>query len=242
MYFRLGQVESAIFHDQFDRYSDTGIRFPEASRFRRDANDPNILKFEMPVPQNAIVQILPEYYTKTLGMPYYVPFNDSVFKTAPMVWSSWTSYYENVGEADIVRNTDWIANKLVPYGFQYIELDDGYDRGKSKEYYWVENWDVTKFPHGPKWLTDYIKSKVLSPGIWLVPNAYAGAVATHPDWYVRDKSSNLILDYNTPTLDSTNPEVLNFLRTMFGKLDDMGFEYYKLSLMENVHFPDMFHL
>jgi len=227
MYFRLGQVESAIFHDQFDRSSDTGIRFPEASRFRRDANDPNILKLEMPVPQNAIVQLLPEYYTKTLGMPYYVPFNDSVFKTAPMVWSSWTSYYENVGEADIVRNTDWIANKLVPYGFQYIELDDGYDRGKSEEHYWIENWDVTKFPHGPKWLTDYIKSKGLSPGIWLVPNAYAGAVTTYPDWYVRDKSSNLILDYNTPTLDSTNPEVLNFLRTMFSKLDDMGFEYYK---------------
>lgn len=227
MYFRLGQVESTAFHDQFDRPSDTGIRFPEASRLRRDVRDPNLLKLEMPVPGNAIVRLMPDYYTKTLGMPYYVPYNDSVFKTAPMVWSSWTSYYENVREADIVRNTDWIANKLLPYGFQYVELDDGYDRGKNKEHYWIENWDKTQFPHEAKWLTDYIKSKGLLPGVWLVPNAYAGAVVTHPDWYVRDKSGKLILDYNTPTLDSTNPEVLNFLRTMFTRLDDMGFEYYK---------------
>lgn len=227
MYFRLGKVESAVFHDQFDRPSDTGIRFPETSRLHRDVNDPNILKLEMPVPENAIVRLMPDYYTKTLGMPYYVPFNDSVFTTAPMVWSSWTSYYENVREADIVSNTDWIANKLLPYGFQYVELDDGYDRGKNKEHYWIDNWDKTRFPHGAKWLTDYVKSKGLLPGLWLVPNAYAGAVTTHPDWYVRDKSDKLILDYNTPTLDSTNPEVLNFLRTMFTKLDDMGFEYYK---------------
>ena len=35
-----------------------------------------------------------------------------------MVWSSWTSYYQDVTEQDMVRNTDWIANYLKPYGFQ----------------------------------------------------------------------------------------------------------------------------
>ena len=91
-----------------------------------------------------------------------------------MVWSSWTSYYEGVNENDILRNTDWLAAHLKPYGFQYVQLDDGYDRGKKGEHCWIENWDRTKFPHGPKWLADYIKSKGLRPGIWVVPNGYAG--------------------------------------------------------------------
>ena len=47
------------------------------------------------------------------------------------------------------------------------------------------------------------------------------------DWYVRDKSGNFVLDYDTPILDSTNPEVLNFLQTLFTDLDAKGFEYYK---------------
>ena len=97
----------------------------------------------------------------------------------------------------------------------------------SGEHYWTEKWNQKKFPHGPKWLTDYIKSKGLHPGIWIVPNAYAGAVEQHPDWYLRDREGKLILDYSTPALDSTNPEVLDFLKKEFTALDDWGFEYYK---------------
>ena len=33
--------------------------------------------------------------------------------------------------------------------------------------------------------------------------------------------------YETPALDSTNPEVLKFLVKLFTTLDDWGFEYYK---------------
>jgi hypothetical protein len=106
-------------------------------------------------------------------------------------------------------------------------LDDGYDRGLKEGHYWIEHWDDRKFPHGPKWLTDYIKSKGLHPGLWLVPNAYAGAVAQHPDWYLRDKKGDIVLDYGTPALDSTNPGVQAFLRELFAKLKAWGFEYYK---------------
>ena len=62
-------------------------------------------------------------------------------------------YYKDVTEKDIVENTDWLAKNLKPYGFQFVQLDDGFDRGKDGEHYWIENWDKTKFPHGPEWLT-----------------------------------------------------------------------------------------
>ena len=227
MTFALGQVSSANLHDLFDRQTDTVISFSDTALLRRNPRDRNLLDATIPVPGNTVIRLLPDYFTETLGVPYYIPYDDSHFPTAPVVWSSWTSYYAEVKEDDIVRNADWLAAHLKPYGFEFVQLDDGYDRGPNGEHFWIENWDRTKFPHGPQWLTSYIKSQGLRPGLWLVPNAYAGAVDQHPDWYVYDKQGKIIRDYNTPALDSTNPEVLNFLKKLFTTLDDWGFEYYK---------------
>ena len=227
MYFTLGQVASPVFHSLFDRKTGTGIEFTAETALVRNAHDTDLLDVTMPVPGSAFIRALPDYFTKTLGVPYYTPFDDSYFKRAPMVWSSWTSYYEAVREEDIVRNADWLAANLKPYGFEYVQLDDGYDRGSHGEHYWIERWDKAKFPHGPKWLGDYIRGKGLRAGIWIVPNAYAGAVDQHPDWYLRDKAGKLITDYSTPALDSSNPDVVAFVQHEFETLDDWGFDYYK---------------
>ena len=228
MYFALGEVASADLHSLFDRNTDTVIDFSGQTEMQRSRQNPDVLDVTIPVPGNTLVRLIPDYFTKTLGVPYYVPFDDSYFVRPPMVWDTWSSYYDQVREEDVVRNTDWIAAHLKAYGYQYVQLDDGYDRGKNGEHYWTERWNPEKFPHGPKWLTDYIKSKGLHPGVWLVPNAYAGAVEQHPDWYLRyRKDGKIVLDYNTPTLDDTNPAVLDFLKSEFTKLDAFGFEYYK---------------
>jgi hypothetical protein len=219
-YFSLGQVAGSQFHAIFDRRTDTAIDFGSDARLK--PNPAGRLDLTLPVHGGTTIRALPEYFTKTLGVPCYVPFDDSVFTRAPMVWSSWTSYYEAVNEQDVVRNAEWLGANLKPHGFEYVQLDDGYDRGPKGVHYWIEKWDKEKFPHGPKWLTQHIRSQGLKAGIWIVPNAYAGAVDTHPDWYARDKQGGLILDYSTPSLDSSNPEVLAFLRRMFATVDDWG--------------------
>ena len=173
---------------------------------QRKPQNAGLLEVSIPVPGNSVVRIIPDYFTKVLGAPHYVPFDDSYFSRAPMVWDSWSSYYEAVREDDVVRNADWIAANLKAYGYEFVQLDDGYDRGPKGEHYWIGKWSPEKFPHGPKWLTDHIKSKGLRAGVWLVPSAYAGAVEQHPDWYLRYKKNGaIILDYDTPTLDSTKP-------------------------------------
>jgi hypothetical protein len=227
MYFSLGQVSSANLHSLFDRRLDIAIQFSEETVMKRDSRNPDVLDLTLPVPGNTLLRVIPDYFTKTLGVPSFVPFDDSYFGRPPMVWSSWTSYYDQVKEEDIVRNADWISAHLKAYGFQYVQLDDGYDRGKNGEHSWIEKWDREKFPHGPKWLADYIKSKSLHPGIWIVPNAYAGGLEQHPDWYLRFKDGSVVKDYETPALDSTNPQVLDFLKKELTTLDDWGFEYYK---------------
>ena len=228
LYFALGPVSASTLHSLFDRKTDTAIDFTPDSVLARPAGDSGVLALTMPVPGNAIVRVVPQYFTKTLGVPYYQPFNDSVFGHAPIVWSSWTSYYEAVREEDIVKNADWLGANLKPYGFQFVQLDDGYDRDEKGQHYWIENWDRQKFPHGPQWLTNYIKSKGLRAGIWLVPNAYAGAVQQHPEWYLRyQKDGRIITDYRTPALDATNPQALEQVKKIMTTLDDWGFDYYK---------------
>jgi hypothetical protein len=227
MYFTLGPTSASSLHSLFDRPTDIAIDFPELASLIRDGQNPDELDAAIPMAGNAVLRVIPDYFTKTLGVPSYTPFDDSHFPRAPVVWSSWTSYYADVTEADIVRNADWLAKNLKPYGFQFVQLDDGYDRDGKGQHYWIENWDTKRFPHGPEWLAQYIKSTGLRAGLWLVPNAYAGAVQNHPDWYLRDKHGNLILDYSTPALDSSNPEVLEFLKNLFTTLDNWGFDYYK---------------
>ena len=164
MYFGLGAVGGSQFHSLFDRVSDTAIEFTEDTELKRDTLRPTFMEVTMPVPGNTMVRLVSDYYTKRLGAPFYVAFDDSHFKSAPMVWSSWTSYYEAVSEAAIVANTDWIVTNLKPYGFEYVELDDGYDRGSRGEHTWIGPWDKEKFAHGPEWLTKYIKSKGTARG------------------------------------------------------------------------------
>lgn len=227
-YFALGQVAGRGIHSLFDRPSDMAIDFPESTTFSRNGMDSDLLDVVMTVPGNAAVRVIPDYFTKALGMPFYVPYDDSHFPAAPMVWSSWTSYYEGVRESDIVQNTDWIAAHLLPYGFRFVQLDDGYDRGPNGEHSWTTNWNQTKFPHGAKWLADYIHSKGLRPGIWLVPNSHGPSLAGHPDWYIYYKDGKVVLDYNTPALDSTNPAVLDFLHQEFSTIAGWGYEYFKI--------------
>ena len=227
MYVRLGRLEGAGFHSLFDRDTDTAIDFPQDAVLHRTEGDQNVLRVTIPVSGNALIRIEKDYYTRVLGLPYYSKYDDRHFPAAPIVWSSWTSYYEAVREQDITTNADWLGTHLKPYGFGYVELDDGYDRGAKGEHYWIENWDASKFPHGAAWLTKYIHDRGMKAGVWLVPNSYAGAVKDHPERYVYDKKGDVLLDYSTPALDQTNPENLQFLKHEFGVLDGWGFDYYK---------------
>lgn len=225
-YLGLGHVAGGGLHSLFDRGTDIAVDFGEDSELQAVAGKKDAFTLKIPVRDHATIRLMPDYYTHNLGIPFYIRYNDSHFHSAPMVWSSWTSYYEDVTEQDVVRNADWLAVNLKPYGFEYVQLDDGYDR-RPEGHSWFENWSAEKFPHGPEWLTNYIRGKGLKAGIWVVPNAYGPALKEHPDWYLYDKKGKVLLDYQTPALDSTNPEVFDHLKRLFARLDELGFDYYK---------------
>lgn len=242
MHMALGQVSGAGMHSLFDRATDTAIDFGPKVALQVSPNRKDAYALTIPVHGYATIQLTPDYFTRILHVPFYVRYDDTYFPTAPAVWSSWPIYYEHATEQDIIRNTDWLAANLRPYGFEYVVLDDGYDRtpyfghpekldhvppGETSGHAWIQNWSTTRFTHGPQWLTSYIHAKGLKAGVWLVPNVYALALKDHPDWYLYDKQGHVIRDYDTPALDSSNPQALDFLRHLFSTLDKFGFDYYK---------------
>ena len=121
MYFALGSISGSVFHGLFDRASDTAIQFPDQARLRYGTDGPDLLELTLPLRGSARIRLTPDYYTKTLGVPFYVRFDERLFPRPPMVWCSWTSYYGDVNEREVVANTDWLAEHLRPYGFQYAK-------------------------------------------------------------------------------------------------------------------------
>jgi hypothetical protein len=100
-----------------------------------------------------------------------------------MGWSSWSmqsSKYPGLNpkgfgswlnEANILKQTDAVAAKLKPSGYNYINMDAGW----WMDYAWVADFDehgrpktnADRFPHGIKYVADYIHGKGMKSGIYI---------------------------------------------------------------------------
>lgn len=86
--------------------------------------------------------------------------------TPPMGWSSWYAYELNVNEEDIRKAADWmIQSGLASHGYQYINLDDGWQGSRTESGELKPN---DKF-RDIKRLADHVHSKGLRFGIYSSP-------------------------------------------------------------------------
>jgi hypothetical protein len=231
----LGYVSSRNIHSLFDRETDTLIQFPTKSILSRNPADETLMDVDFPVTEDPELSLAPDYYINTLGLKYYKPMPKR-FRTAPAGWCSWYCYYMGTTEADMVRETDALAQHLKSYGLEYVQLDACFTRGEEANYL---NWTKETFPRNGKYVFDYIKSKGLKPGLWV--NAY-GANYAHPEcaekypenYFLRDEDGSLssaccTADDTEVRLDYSNPEVIEkHLKPMFQILkEDWGLTYLK---------------
>ncbi len=82
-----------------------------------------------------------------------------------MGWSSWNTYRVNISDSLIRHQADCMVSKgLKEAGYSYINIDDGYQGGRSKDGKLKVN--SSRFPHGLKPVADYIHSLGLKAGIY----------------------------------------------------------------------------
>ena len=113
--------------------------------------------------------------------------------TPPMGWNSWDAYAQNITEAQVKENADFVAKNLKQFGWNYIVIDEGWylpdpgpSTGTNKGF--VMDADgrflpsAVRFPSaagdaGFKPLGDYLHAEGLKFGIHILRGIPKGAVA-----------------------------------------------------------------
>ena len=87
-------------------------------------------------------------------------------KTPPMGWNSWNTFGENINEQLIMETADaMVSTGLKDAGYEYIVIDDCWALRERDENDRLVP-DPQKFPHGMKYLSDYVHSKGLKFGMY----------------------------------------------------------------------------
>ncbi len=86
-------------------------------------------------------------------------------KSPPMGWNSWNKFGCNINEKIIMEMADaMVRSGMSKAGYKYIVIDDCWQGGRKKDGEIYAN--KKRFPHGIKYLADYIHSKGLKFGIY----------------------------------------------------------------------------
>ena len=90
---------------------------------------------------------------------------EGLAKTPPMGWNSWNKFNCNVSEELLMGMADaMVSSGMKDAGYEYVVIDDCWQVSRDENGNIVA--DKDKFPHGIKYLADYIHSKGLKFGIY----------------------------------------------------------------------------
>jgi alpha-galactosidase len=90
---------------------------------------------------------------------------DKIALTPPMGWNSWNKFNCNVSETLIMQMADaMVSSGMKDAGYEYIVIDDCWQIARDENGEIVA--DKDRFPHGMKYVADYVHSKGLKFGIY----------------------------------------------------------------------------
>jgi hypothetical protein len=235
-----GMSRSLLNRAVYDRKSDWVISVDAgpAATVLPAAPGPGGRSFALRAQGNEIVlRFRPRFYQKHRGLPFFEPWTYRPWPGSVAGWISWFAFYDAVTEKDILETAEVFADVLGPYGFEIFQIDDGYQRGTGAP----ENWLVpnTKFPHGLKFLADFLQGKGLTPGLWTAATvADKSFVDSHPQWFVRGADGAPARgNWISYSLDASNAEALDaVVRPLYRGIMDQGWRYIKLDALRHLRY------
>ncbi len=237
----VGPADSRLNRAVYDRRGDWVLSADEPTRVSvvpaTGSGDSTAFAFTATGPE-IILRFRPRYYQKHRGLAEYRPWTYDVWHGSVAGWSSWFAYFAKVTQADVERTADVMHAVLHPFGYDYLQIDDGYEREPiGTPAHWLH--PNAKFPAGLDSLAHYIAGRGLEPGIWtnvsFSDSAYAFA---HPAEFVRNPdgtpASGRWVGY---IMDASNPAALDDLvRPVYDSLARMGWRYYKLDALRHLRY------
>jgi hypothetical protein len=201
----------------------------------RAANEDSVsFRFEASGPEVAL-RFRPRYYAHHRGLAWYRPWTYRPWHASVAGWTSWYAFRDAVTEADIHRTADVLAERLLPYGYEYLQIDDGY---QSLPIGMPDHWLTAnpKFPAGLDALWRYITARGLKPGLWTnVSFQNRPWAAAHPDYFVHDSSGPTLGNWVGFVMDGSNRATLDTLvRPVYDALRRSGWAYVKVDALRHL--------
>ncbi len=231
-------------HAFYDRRYDWVLEGPPAAVLTPRSATPEHMRFALTARGTMLLFVFhPRYYQKVRGLIWFRPWTYAVWKQPVEGWSSWWAYRDTVTEAEVRAVARLFAAKLRDYGFDYIQLDDGF---RPRDGYPAQ-WTATnaKFPSGLAGLARFERSLGLKPAIWQNVGIDDSALAAaHPAWFLPGPDGRPLrarwVDYG---LNGANPAAINaVIRPAFRQLHAWGYDYVKVDtlrhLLYDASYPD----
>jgi hypothetical protein len=93
-----------------------------------------------------VLRFRPRFYQKHRGLSFFEPWTYRVWPKSVAGWISWFAFFDRVTEKDIVETADAFSAAMGPYGYDILQIDDGYQSGKGAPKLWLN--PNAKFPSG----------------------------------------------------------------------------------------------
>ena len=187
--------------------------------------------------RGAVVELVfrPRFYQKHRDLANFEPWTYNQWKGSLTGYCTWWAYKYDFTQKTLDELTAVFAEKHLPdFGYRYIQLDDTYQIGNGS---CPQNWLTwnDKFPGGPAYTIDKIRSIGMKPGIWVhrVHRPSDPHVADigkeHPDWFVEKPDGSLYVDGGFYLLNTANKEALDQMaRRTYRELKKQGWDYVKI--------------
>lgn len=140
-------------------------------------------------------------------------------------------------EKSLRELADFAATNLKPYGFNLVQIDDGWQSGDSQKN--GPNKNFTRhnpngpYPGGMKATADHIRDLGMTAGIWFMP--FAGTYndpwfKDHQDWFVKHADGTPYnTDWGGTCMDMTHPGARQYLSNYVQRITrDWGYHYIKI--------------
>lgn len=197
--------------------------------------------------REVIVRFRPHFYQKHRALAFFEPWTYRVWREPVVGWCSWFAFFQDITEENIRNTADIFAEKLRPFGYEYLQIDDGFQSGEGIPELWLK--PNGKFPSGLENLAGYIAGKGIKPGIWSnVAFKDLDFAKRHKGWFVLDERGEPARgNWIGYSIDGSAAEALDSItRPVYRGFRTMGWRYFKVDALRHLRyegynsFPDYF--
>lgn len=177
----------------------------------------------------------PRYYQKHRNISFFEPWRYRIWEEPVQGWCSWWAYFDKIDQQTVRKIADIFGDKLLDYGYSYIQIDDGYQRAPNGT---IQDFLSTnsKFPDGLAALANYISSRQLKPGIWVSSEGNAQDASKHPEWFIPGADGK---PFKGPWIgfgiNGAVPEAVDQLvRPLYRQLREQRWQYVKIDTLRHL--------